>query len=552
MRCFAALLALVFCLQAFTQPSRAETRVALVIGNGAYQDAPRLPNPPNDAEDVVATLRRNGFDIISGSDLNRAAMEDAAIRFARAARTADVAMFYYSGHAIQFAGVNYLAPVDIQLRDEADLRRMIRLDDIVADLQQARNVRILVLDACRDNPLADELKRSIGATRALPLQRGLAKIDTPQGMIVAYATQAGRTADDGIGRNSPYTSSFLKHVEEQEEIGTFFRHVSIDVYEATKHAQLPEYTVSLTGEFYLNGRVSVTTATKPNSEAPTAPQEQAKPKEAPLSTIPLNTVIEPLKSPTVQLPNCLNKNALGVSRIITIDSTGGPGFGFEHFKQNDILHDKEVVLTFEDGPWPINTPSVLKALADECTTGIFFPIGKHATYYPEILKQVAAAGHTIGSHTWSHATLTNKNLTEDQRKDEIEKGFSADKWALDGVSPAPFFRFPALQNPPEMVTYLGSRNIAIFSCDLDSFDFKARTSEEVVNVTMSKLDKLGKGIILLHDFHKHTAEGLPGLLRRLKAGGYKVVQIKAKLPLITLLNYDEAVARDMGRPLSAR
>ena len=169
-----------------------------------------------------------------------------------------------------------------------------------------------------------------------------------------------------------------------------------------------------------------------------------------------------------------NPNALGIARVVEIDTTGGPGFGFEHFKQLDFLHDKEVVLTFDDGPWPLNTPSVLKTLADECTTGIFFPIGKHATYYPEILKQVAAAGHTIGSHTWSHATLTNKKLTEDQRKEEIEKGFSAVKVGAGRLSPAPFFRFPALQHPPEMVTYLGTRNIAMFSCDLDSFDFKAR------------------------------------------------------------------------------
>ena len=109
---------------------------------------------------------------------------------------------------------------------------------------------------------------------------------------------------------------------------------------------------------------------------------------------------------------CNNPNALGVGRTVEIDTTGGPGFGFEHFKQLDFLRDKEVVLTFDDGPWPGNTPAVLKALADECTTGIFFSIGKHATYYPEILKQVYAAGHTVGTHTWSHATLTNKKLTD--------------------------------------------------------------------------------------------------------------------------------------------
>ena len=244
---------------------------------------------------------------------------------------------------------------------------------------------------------------------------------------------------------------------------------------------------------------------------------------------------------------CANPDALGVARIVEIDTTGGPGFGFEHFKQLDFLRDKEVVLTFDDGPWPVNTPSVLKTLAEECTTGIFFPIGKHATYYPEILKQVAAAGHTIGAHTWSHANLNNKKLTEDQRKEEIEKGFSAVKWAL-GTSPSPFFRFPALQHPPEMVTYLGTRNVAIFSCDLDSFDFKASKPQTVIDSVMKKVDKLGKGIILMHDFQKHTAEALPELLHRLKAGGYKVVQMRAKTPVQTLAQYDEEVLKDAKLP----
>ncbi|HEY0910751.1 MAG TPA: polysaccharide deacetylase family protein, partial [Bradyrhizobium sp.] len=228
---------------------------------------------------------------------------------------------------------------------------------------------------------------------------------------------------------------------------------------------------------------------------------------------------------------CTNPDALGIARTVEIDTTGGPGFGFEHFKQLDFLRDHEVVLTFDDGPWLVNTPSVLKTLANECTTGIFFEIGKHATYYPEIAKQVYAAGHTIGTHTWSHATLTNKKLTDDQRKEEIEKGFSAVKWALGGISPSPFFRFPALQHPPEMVTYLGTRNIAIFSCDLDSFDFKARDAKQVLDVTFKKLEKNGKGIILMHDFHKHTAEALPALLRKLKAGGYKVVRMIPKAPV---------------------
>ena len=268
----------------------------------------------------------------------------------------------------------------------------------------------------------------------------------------------------------------------------------------------------------------------------------------PAAAAPVPAAAAAAQPPQPARAACNNPNALGVGRTVEIDTTGGPGFGFEHFKELDFLKDHEVVLTFDDGPWVENTPSILKTLAEECTTGIFFEIGKHATYYPEIAKQVYAAGHTIGTHTWSHATLVNKKLSEDQRKEEIEKGFGAVKWALGGVSPAPFFRFPALQHPPEMVTYLGTRNIAIFSCDLDSFDFKARNAKQVVDVIFRKLDKQGKGIILMHDFHKHTAEALPEILKRLKTEGYKVVAMRAKAPVQTLPQYDEMVLKEAKLP----
>jgi peptidoglycan/xylan/chitin deacetylase (PgdA/CDA1 family) len=248
---------------------------------------------------------------------------------------------------------------------------------------------------------------------------------------------------------------------------------------------------------------------------------------------------------------CANPDALGVSRVVEVDTTGGPGFGFENFKQLDFLTDKEIVLTFDDGPWPGNTPAVLKALADQCTKAVFFSIGKHASYHPEILRQVYAAGHTVGAHTWSHANLNSKKLNEQQVKDEIEKGFSAVKLAL-GTAPAPFFRFPELQHNAAAMSYLGTRNIAVFSCDLDSFDFrKNSTPDKVVQTVMTKLDKLGKGIILMHDFQKHTAEALPELLRRLKAGGYKIVQMKAKAPVQTLAEYDEMMLKDEKLPVSS-
>ncbi|MGP0058819.1 MAG: SUMF1/EgtB/PvdO family nonheme iron enzyme [Beijerinckiaceae bacterium] len=255
------------------RPALAEKRVALIIGNGAYAHAQHLPNPAHDAEDVAAALKRSGFETIVGRDLDKAKMDEAAIEFARAARTADVAVFYYSGHAMQFAGVNYLVPVDAKLADEADLRRLARVDEIVADLQQAKNLRILVLDSCRNNPLAEDLKRSIGASRAVSLQRGLAKFDTPEGMIVSYATQAGRTAEDGTGRNSPYTAAFLKHIEEQDEIGTIFRRVATDVYESTGRNQLPELSISIIGEFYLHGHLDVTGPARPPTADPCATAE---------------------------------------------------------------------------------------------------------------------------------------------------------------------------------------------------------------------------------------------------------------------------------------
>ncbi|NOJ49576.1 polysaccharide deacetylase family protein [Bradyrhizobium archetypum] len=257
----------------------------------------------------------------------------------------------------------------------------------------------------------------------------------------------------------------------------------------------------------------------------------------------------PIPAPQPMRSACANADALGVSRTVVIDTTGGPGFGFLQYKQFDFLTEKEVVLTFDDGPWP-TTPAVLKALADECTKAVFFPVGKHTTYHPEILKQVAAAGHTIGSHTWSHAHLDSKKLTEAQVREEIEKGFSAVKMAL-GTAPAPFFRFPGLAHTQGALGYLASRNISMFSVDVDSNDFKSSGPDQVIQNVMTKLDKQGKGVILMHDLQKHTAIALPTLLRRLKAGGYKVVQMKAKEQLETLPEYDAMLVKDQKMPAVA-
>jgi len=252
---------------------------------------------------------------------------------------------------------------------------------------------------------------------------------------------------------------------------------------------------------------------------------------------------------------CDNPNALGVARVVQIDTTGGPGFGFEHFKAYDFLRDHEVVLTFDDGPWPGHTPAVLKALADQCTKALFFPIGKHAGYRPDIMKQVAAAGHTVGSHTWSHKDLSK--LTEQEGKDEIEKGIAAVSIALGNQPVGPFFRFPALRHPPELLKYVGDRNLGVFSTDLDSFDFKMRKPEQVVASVMKKLEQKGKGIVLMHDFQQATAHAAADLLKKLKDGGYKVVQIVGKTPVEPQKEYVDLVLKEMGggietaRPMSS-
>ena len=198
--------------------------------------------------------------------------------------------------------------------------------------------------------------------------------------------------------------------------------------------------------------------------------------------------------------------------------------------------------TFDDGPWPGNTRKVLDALAQHCVKATFFPVGKHALWHPEILKAVAAAGHTIGSHTWSHANLGK--LKGDKATEEIEKGFSAIRLAL-GAPPAPFFRFPYLQDLKDQIAYLGSRNIAIISHDLDSFDFRMHKPEDVIESVMTKLERKGKGIILMHDFQQATAKAMPDLLNELKAKGYKVVHMKAKTPLATLAQWDAAAKNEV-------
>ena len=287
----------------------------------------------------------------------------------------------------------------------------------------------------------------------------------------------------------------------------------------------------------------------PAASAPTAPAPMpvAQATQTTPAVTPSAAAPQPQPAPSATaIPACDKPSGMGLARIVEIDTTGGPGFGFEHFKQYDFLRDKEVVLTFDDGPWPGNTPAVLKALADECLKATFFEIGKHATWHPEITKQVIEAGMTVGTHTWSHKDLARNPYAKDieQAKAEIEMGISAVHMAAGGGKVAPFFRFPALQHPPQLLSYLADRNIGVFSTDIDSRDFKLHKPEDVIKSVMSQLEKHGKGIILIHDFKHHTAEAIPELIRQLKAGGYKMVHMVPKGEVTTVPKYDEMLSHE--------
>jgi peptidoglycan/xylan/chitin deacetylase (PgdA/CDA1 family) len=248
---------------------------------------------------------------------------------------------------------------------------------------------------------------------------------------------------------------------------------------------------------------------------------------------------------THSIPACDKPDGLGLSRIVQIDTTGGPVFGLGHFEHYEFLRDKEVVLTFDSGPRPETTAAVLQALADNCLKATFFELGERATWYPEIVKEVAAAGHTIGSYTWSYKDLASGlyNTDLDAAKTEIEMGFSAVRMAA-GALIAPFFRFPDLREPPKLLPYFAERDIAVFSTDIDSFDFKLHRPEQIIETVMDKLKKRGNGIILMQDSEIATVQALPELLRQLKVNGYKVVHMVPKAPVTTLARYDAMVRQN--------
>ena len=234
-------------------PVRAESRVALVVGNSAYQTTAPLSNPLNDARDIGAALKAAGFDVVEALDADKRKLDGALRAFTDKLAQADVALFFYAGHGLQVGLQNYLLPIDAKLERERDLEfEAVKLDFVLRQMEIDREGRttIVILDACRDNPLSRNLARSMG-TRSASIGRGLAAASTGLGTFIAYSTQPGNVALDGEGRNSPFTSALVKQIGiKGRNLNATMIEVRKDVVAATAGRQVPWDHSALTGDFY--------------------------------------------------------------------------------------------------------------------------------------------------------------------------------------------------------------------------------------------------------------------------------------------------------------
>jgi peptidoglycan/xylan/chitin deacetylase (PgdA/CDA1 family) len=228
-----------------------------------------------------------------------------------------------------------------------------------------------------------------------------------------------------------------------------------------------------------------------------------------------------------QAADCPRQGTLGTARIMAVDPAIWPRIGRRDFAQTLPLGDHEVALTFDDGPWPATTPRVLRTLARECVRATFFLIGKPALEFPWIVQATAAAGHSIGHHTWTHFSLRQMPITD--AVEEIDHGISAVEMAQHGVETTtpstPFFRFPGFESTPALLDLLQSRGISVFSTDLLADDWVRRTPRQELDLLIKRLRLVNRGIILLHDAQPTTAAMLPAFLHYLKRHNYRVVYL---------------------------
>jgi hypothetical protein len=250
-------------------PAFADKRVAFVVGNGAYKNVPQLPNPATDAKSMAAVLRNVGFDVVEGTNLTRDKMTEKLLEFGKRAEGADVALFFYAGHGIAVNGTNYLLPVDADLKSEMDVKlgAAINIDLTLEQTMADAKVKLVFLDACRDNPFAAKI-RSAKVTRSVSVESGLAEMKSGEGTLIAFATGPGQTALDGeVGTNSPFTRALIANIASPGvEIQQAMTRVRAQVNEETNKNQLPWGHTNLIGSVYLNPVATTDGA----AEAPTS------------------------------------------------------------------------------------------------------------------------------------------------------------------------------------------------------------------------------------------------------------------------------------------
>jgi hypothetical protein len=285
--CGAILVAIVVAATAAANDAEAARR-AFIVGNANYLHATPLANPANDARDLATQLRALGWDVTVQFDASRSALLKGFASFSSALKPDDLSLVYFAGHAMQFGGENYLAPVDAQVKSEDDVRRQfVPLNALLADLSRLTRTRIVILDACRDNPLAEGLSRAEG-TRSLGTAKGLARVYAGVGSFIVYSTQPGNVALDGTGRNSPFTKALLDHMSlAGADVHAVMRRVRADVQLNTREQQIPWENSSLIEEVaFASGGVSPTAALPPSLSSPPAdapPPAAASPPSPPAS-----------------------------------------------------------------------------------------------------------------------------------------------------------------------------------------------------------------------------------------------------------------------------
>src|SRR4030088_1334241 len=249
------LIASLICMAFTASAANAEKRVAFVVGNGAYKNVAQLPNPPVDAKAMASVLRNVGFDVVEGTNLTRDKMTERLLEFGKKAQGADVAVFFYAGHGIAISGSNYLLPVDADIKSEMDVKlgAALNIDLTLDQTMSDAKVKLVFLDACRDNPFAAKIK-SNSATRSVSVQTGLAEMKSGEGTLIAFATGPGQTALDGQeGTNSPFTRALIANIPTPGvEIQQAMTKVRAQVNEETNKGQLPWGHTNLIGSVYLN------------------------------------------------------------------------------------------------------------------------------------------------------------------------------------------------------------------------------------------------------------------------------------------------------------